>query len=351
MQINAQFIAGIVNGELIGQPDTIVSKVDKIEEAQSGSLTFVANPKYTNYLSQTQASVILISKDLMPTTPRPDITYLVVEDAYASFTVLLQKYQQLVGSGLKSGIESPNFIHPSAKIGENVYIGAFTYIGENAVIGDHSQIYPNSYIGDHVTIGTLCTLFAGVKVYHHCQIGDHTIIHAGTVIGSDGFGFAPQKDGSYAKVPQLGNVVVGKNVEIGANACIDRATLGSTIIEDGVKLDNLIQIAHNVKIGQHTAIAAQAGVSGSTIIGKHCLIGGQVGIVGHIQLADNTKVNAQSGVSKSVKEEGQALTGSPAYEYKNALKSQAIFRNLPYLQDRLQKLEQELLHLKSSKED
>jgi UDP-3-O-[3-hydroxymyristoyl] glucosamine N-acyltransferase len=259
----------------------------------------------------------------------------------------LEKYNEIISRIGKNGIEQPSYVSKSASLGKDVYIGAFAYIGENVIMGDRVKIYPGCYVGDNVVINEDSILFAGVKIYDGCSLGCRVIIHSGTVIGGDGFGFAPQKDGTYKKVPQIGNVIIEDDVEIGANTTIDRATMGSTNIRKGVKLDNLIQIAHNVEIGENTVIAAQTGVSGSTKLGKSCIIGGQVGMVGHIQIADGTRINAQSGLSKSVTTPKAALTGSPAFDYKSSLKSQAIFRNLPELQQRLLKLEELVEELSS----
>ena len=329
-------IALIVNGKIEGDGSVTVSSFGKIEEAQKGQLTFLANPKYEEFLYTTKASVVIINTSFELKQP-VDATLVRVQDAYTAFAALLSKYQEIMQQQL-SGIQQPSYIGKSASYGEKVFIGAFAYIGENVQIGDNSKIFPNAYIGDGVTIGNNCIIHPGVKIYRDCRIGNNVTIHAGTVIGSDGFGFAPQPDGSFKKVPQIGNVVVEDNVEIGANATIDRATIGSTLIKSGVKLDNLIQIAHNVEIGNSTVIAAQTGVSGSTKIGKGVMIGGQVGIVGHIQIGDGAKINAQSGVSKSL-DPGKAVTGSPAYDYTAALRSQAINRKLPELEKRIKELE------------
>lgn len=344
MQFTAQQIATLIEGEIAGNPDATVSKVAKIEEAGQDDLSFIANPKYEDYLYSSNASVIIINRSLQP---EKDVkaTLIKVKDAYSSFALLLEKYNELLSNGNKSGIDSTASVASSAKIGKGVYIGALCVIGENAEISDNAQIYPGCIIGDDVKIGNRSRLYSGVKVYDRCIIMDNVVIHSGTVLGSDGFGFAPQKDRTYRKIPQIGNVVIEDNVEIGSNCTIDRATMGSTYIRKGVKLDNLIQIAHNVDIGENTVIAAQTGVSGSTKIGKNCIIGGQVGIVGHIHIADNTSINAQSGVSKSIKTAGTAITGSPAYDYKSSLKSQAIFRNLPELQERLSNLEKMVVEL------
>ncbi len=349
MKINAERIAMLISGKVEGNGKTEVSSFGKIEEAKQGQLAFLANPKYEDYLYTTNASVIIINESQELKQPL-SATLIRVEDAYLAFASLLQKYQALMQEQL-TGIQQPSFIDASATIGKNVFIGAFTYIGENAVIGDNAKLYPGVYIGNDVKIDENTIIHPGVKIYFGCIIGKEVTIHAGTVIGGDGFGFAPQDDGSYKKVPQIGNVVVEDNVEIGSNTTIDRATVGSTIIHTGTKLDNLIQIAHNVEIGNHTVIAAQAGVSGSTKVGNNVMIGGQAGIVGHLQLADGARVNAQSGVTKSIKQKNTAVTGSPAYDYTSALRSQALTRNLPQLEKRiaeLEKLVQQLLQEKIS---
>lgn len=350
MQFTAQQIATLLQGKLEGDPDAKVSGVAKIEEAEAGCLCFISNSKYEEYLYTSNASVILVNASLELSRPvKP--TLIRVEDAYSGFAFLLEKYNEMISGSSKTGIEQPSYISPSAKIGKNAYIGAFSYIGDNAVIGDDCKIYPGCYIGNNVVIGDSAKFYSGVKIYDECRLGHKVVIHSGTVIGGDGFGFAPLTDGTYKKIPQIGNVIIEDDVEIGANTTIDRATMGSTIIRKGVKLDNLIQVAHNVEIGEHTVIAAQTGISGTTKVGKNCMIGGQVGMVGHIHIADGTRINAQSGLSKSVMNINTTLNGSPAFEYKSSLKSQAIFRNLPELKHRLQKLEetvQELTALLSS---
>lgn len=336
MTFNAAQIAAIINGKVEGDNNAAVSSFGKIEEATAGQLSFLANPKYEDYIYDTKASIIIINESLvLKQVVSP--TLIRVPDAYTAFAALLTKYQEMMQQQL-NGIEEPSFIAKSATYGENVYIGAFAYIGEKSKIGNNTKIYPGSYIGNNVTIGDNTVIHPGVKIYNDCVIGNHVSIHAGTVIGSDGFGFAPQADGSFKKVPQLGNVVIQDYVEVGANATIDRATIGSTLIKSGAKLDNLIQIAHNVEVGHSTVIAAQAGVSGSTKLGNGVMIGGQAGIVGHIHLGDGAKVNAQSGVSKSV-EAGKAVTGSPAYDYTSALRSQAVNRRLPDLEKKIKELE------------
>jgi UDP-3-O-[3-hydroxymyristoyl] glucosamine N-acyltransferase len=339
MQITAQQIATILQGKMDGDPGAKVSNVARIEDADKSSLSFIANPKYEEYLYTSNASIIIINETLEILKP-VNATLIRVKDAYSSFAYLLEKYNEIISGTEKTGIEQPSFISPTATIGNNVYVGAFSYIGDNAVIGNGVKIYPGCYIGNHTTVKDNCKLYPGVKVYDNCHLGNDVILHSGTIIGGDGFGFAPQKDNTYKKIPQIGNVILEDDVEIGANSTVDRATMGSTIIRKGVKLDNLIMVAHNVEIGEHTVIAAQTGISGSTKLGKYCLIGGQVGIVGHIHLADGTKINAQSGLSKSVTTPGITLNGSPAFDYKSSLKSQAIFRNLPEMQSRIQKLEE-----------
>ncbi|PUZ27982.1 UDP-3-O-(3-hydroxymyristoyl)glucosamine N-acyltransferase [Chitinophaga parva] len=336
MQFSALQLATLLDGKIEGNPDIKVNNIAKIEEAGEGKLSFIANPKYEEFIYTTQASILIINESLVlekPVSP----TLIRVKDAYSSFALLLERFRELTGN--KVGIQQPSYIPSSVKMGQNVFVGAFAYLGENVVLGNNVKIYPNVYLGDNVTVADDAILYPGVRVYDNCIIGARVMLHAGCVIGGDGFGFAPQPDGSYKKVPQIGNVVIHDDVEIGANTTIDRATMGSTVIRKGVKLDNLIQIAHNVDIGNNTVIAGQTGISGSTKIGANCVIGGQVGIVGHIQLADGTKINAQSGLSKSITETNTAVNGSPAFDYKSSLKSQAIFRNLPELEKRVKELE------------
>lgn len=337
MQFTAAQIAMLVNGKVEGNMDTTVSDFGKIEEAKTGQLAFLANPKYEDYLYTTGASIVMISSNFeLKQTIKA--TIIRVDDPYSAFAGLLSKYQEIVTQQL-NGVQEPNYISSSAKMGKNVFLGAFTYVGDKAVIGNNVKIFPQVYIGNNVVIGDDTIIYPGVKIYNDCKVGSHVIIHAGTVIGSDGFGFAPQADGTFKKVPQIGNVVVEDYVEIGANSTIDRATMGSTFIRKGAKIDNLVQIAHNVEVGVNSVIAAQAGVSGSTKLGKNVMIGGQAGIVGHIVLADGVKINAQSGVSKAIKTPGAAVTGSPAYDYTSALRSQAVSRNLPEMEKRLKELE------------
>lgn len=338
MTISAAQIALVINGKVEGNPDVKVGSFGKIEEAQSGQLAFLANPKYEEYLYITAASIIIIN-DTQELKQPLTTTLIRVADAYTAFATLLAKYQQMVTQQMQ-GIQQPAYIDSTAKMGENVFIGAFACLAENVVLGNNVKIFPQVYLGNNVQVGDNTIIHPGVKIYHDCILGKNITVHAGTVIGSDGFGFAPQSDGSFKKVPQIGNVVIEDNVEIGANATIDRATIGSTIIKSGAKLDNLIQVAHNVEVGNNTVIAAQAGVSGSTKIGNNVMIGGQAGIVGHLQIADGSKINAQSGVSKSIKTPNSAVTGSPAFDYTSSLRSQAISRNLPEMEKRLKELEQ-----------
>ena len=337
MQFTAAQIALLINASIEGDPAVIVSSFGKIEEATAGQLAFLANPKYEDYLYTTGASVIIIHEG-QELKEKVGATLLKVQDPYTAFATLLAKYQEMVAQQM-TGIQEPSYISKTATLGDNIFIGAFAYIVEHVKIGNNVKIYPNVFLGNNVRIGDHSIIHPGVRVYYDCVIGRYVNIHAGAVIGSDGFGFAPQADGSFKKVPQIGNVVVEDNVEIGANSAIDRATMGSTLIKSGAKLDNLIQVAHNVEVGHHTVIAAQAGVSGSTKIGNHVMIGGQAGIVGHIQIADNAKINAQSGVSKSIKTPHTAVTGSPAFDYTSALRSQAVTRNLPDLEKRIIELE------------
>ncbi|KAB7530660.1 UDP-3-O-(3-hydroxymyristoyl)glucosamine N-acyltransferase [Flagellimonas olearia] len=338
MKFTATQIAGILEGEVEGNPQIAVHKLSKIEEGEKGSLTFLANPKYTSYIYSTKASITIVNKDFIPEQSL-STTLIKVEDAYKSFSKLLEYYNQVKNN--KVGVESPSFISASARYGEGFYLGAFSYLGENVKIGDNVKVYPNVYIGDNVTIGDNVMIFAGAKIYSESIIGDNCTIHSGVIIGADGFGFTPNAKGEYSKVPQTGNVILEDNVDIGAGTTIDRATLGSTILRKGVKLDNQIQIAHNVEIGEHTAIAAQTGIAGSTKIGKHCLIGGQVGIVGHITIGDRVKIQAQSGIGRNVKDD-EVLQGSPALNYGDFNKSYVHFKNLPKLVNQISNIEKKV---------
>ncbi|WP_396596694.1 UDP-3-O-(3-hydroxymyristoyl)glucosamine N-acyltransferase [Dokdonia sp. R86516] len=325
MKFTANQIAGILEGTIEGNPEVEVSKLAKIEEGIPGSLTFLANPKYTSFIYTTEASIAIVGNDFEAEQPvKP--TLIRVEDAYKSFSKLLEYYNQVKLN--KSGIEQPCFISETATYGDALYLGAFSYLGENVTIGNNVKIYPNVYIGDNVTIGDNCVLFAGSKVYSDSVIGNTVYIHSGAIVGADGFGFTPNEKGEYSKVPQTGNVIIEDHVDIGAGTTIDRATLGSTVIRTGVKLDNQIQIAHNVEIGSHTAIAAQTGVAGSTKIGKHCLIGGQVGISGHLTIGDNVRIQAQSGIGRNIKD-NEVLQGSPSFNYSDWNRSYVHFKNLP----------------------
>jgi UDP-3-O-[3-hydroxymyristoyl] glucosamine N-acyltransferase len=347
MQFSAAQIALLVNGTIEGDPNTTVAAFGKIEEAAKGQLSFLANPKYEEYLYTSGASVIIVNETLELKEP-VGATLIRVSDAYSAFASLLTKYQEIEAQQL-TGIQEPSYIAKSAKLGDKVFVGAFAYLGEGVVIGNNAKIHPQVYLGPNVSIGDNTVLHPGVKIYHNCVVGANVTIHAGSIIGGDGFGFAPQPDGSFKKIPQIGNVLIEDCVEIGANVTIDRATIGSTLIRKGAKLDNLIQIAHNVDIGNDTVIAAQAGISGSTKIGNGVMIGGQAGIVGHVHIADGARINAQSGVSKSIKAKGGAVTGSPAYEYTSALRSQAISRNLPELKQKLKELEDQIKQLLAEK--
>lgn len=337
LEFSAQQIAMMIQGQVEGDAAATVKSFGKIEEAQSGQLSFLANPKYEEFLYTTDASIIIISEQQL-LKQKIKATLIRVPDAYAAFATLLTKYQALKTQNLV-GIQTPSFIAPTAKLGEGHFIAAFAYISEAAVLGDNVKIFSNVVIGENVKIGNNVTIHPGVVIYADCVIGNQVTIHSGSIIGSDGFGFAPKEDGSFQKVPQLGNVVIEDEVEIGANTTIDRATIGSTVIRKGVKLDNLIQIAHNAEIGSNTVIAAQTGISGSTKIGQNVMVGGQVGFAGHIQVADGVKIAAQSGVTKSVKTPQTTLTGNPAGDQKQSLKSQVYVKNLPEMEKRLQELE------------
>ncbi len=340
MRITARELAILLDAEIEGNPETTVEKLVKIEEADKQSLCFIANPKYEHFAGSTHAGILVLSKELKATNAN-GTTFLRVDDPYSSFALLLEKFADTNQFNLQ-GIEEGAFIHKQALVADDVYIAAFAYVSKGARIAKGVKIYPNTFIGEDVTIGEHTVIHPGVKVYKGTTIGTSCIIHAGAVIGSDGFGFAPQADGSFAKVPQTGYVIIGNEVEIGANSVIDRATLGTTNIHDGVKLDNLVQIAHNVEIGEHSVIAAQAGISGSTKLGKNVMVGGQAGFVGHIQIADGVKINAQSGVSKSINEIGASLSGSPAEPYRQYYKHIAQSRKIGDLIARIEQLEKSL---------
>ena len=335
MKFTASQIAEILEGDVVGNPQVEVDTLSKIEEGKEGSLTFLSNPKYTPYLYTTNASIAIVDKDFKPEKP-VSATLIKVENAYQAFSKLLAYYNQVKLH--KVGIETPNFIDKTVELGEEVYIGAFTYIGKNVVIGNRVKIYPNSYIGDNVKIDEDTTLFSGVKLYSETQIGKNCTINSGVVIGCDGFGFTPNEKGVFSAVPQIGNVIIEDNVDIGASTTIDRATLGATIIRKGVKLDNQIQVAHNVEIGENTVIASQTGIAGSTKIGRNCMIGGQVGFAGHLTIGNFVKIQAQSGIGKNLKD-GEVVQGSPAFGYSDWNKSYVHFRNLGKLEKRITNLE------------
>ncbi len=342
MTFSAEQIAMLIQARVEGDQQVQVASFGKIEDAQPGQLAFLANPKYEEHLYSTHASVVIVGESLVLKQP-VSCTLLRVNDPYSAFAALLGHYQRMVQQQM-TGRQEPHYLDETAELGEELFIGAFAYIGKNVKIGNRVKIYPQVYIGDNVVIGDDSILYAGVKIYHECILGKKVIIHSGTVIGSDGFGFAPQPDGTLKKIPQIGIVVIEDGVEIGANSTIDRATMGQTTIKAGAKIDNLVQLAHNAEVGASTVIAAQAGISGSTKIGAGVLIGGQAGIVGHITIGDGAKINAQSGVSKSL-DPGKVVTGSPAFDYTHALRSQALTRRLPELERRIKELEGQLAQM------
>jgi UDP-3-O-[3-hydroxymyristoyl] glucosamine N-acyltransferase len=348
MEFTAKQIAGLLNGKVEGNENVVVSSVAKIEEGKTGSLSFLSNPLYNQYIYETDASIVLVNNSLVLEKPvKPSCTLIRVEDAYVSFAKLLEIYQQVKHN--KTGVEQPSFISASAKYGTDCYIGAFVYIGENVKIGNNVKIYPHCFIGDNVTIGNDCVLNSGVKIYYDCVIGNDCTIHASTVIGSDGFGFAPNAENQYKKVPQIGNVIIEDHVEIGSNTSIDRATMGSTIIRKGAKLDNLVQIAHNVEIGENCVLAGGSFVAGSSKLGKNVMMGGQAGVVGHIKVADGVKIAGQSGVGSTIEKEGLIVQGSPAFAIGDYQRSYVLFRSFQKVNDRVRELEKELKAIKSEK--
>jgi UDP-3-O-[3-hydroxymyristoyl] glucosamine N-acyltransferase len=338
MEFSAKQIAQIIDGIVEGDENILVSNLSKIEEGTIGTLSFLANPAYTNYIYSTNASIVIVNKSfVLESQVKSSCTLIRVENAYESFAKLLELYNQI--NTEKEGVEQPSFVSSNATIGENCYVGAFAYIGQNVSIGNHVKIYPHVYIGDNCKIGNNTTLFSGVKIYHDCLIGKNCTIHASTVVGSDGFGFAPNNEGHvFTKVPQIGNVIIEDDVEIGSNSSIDRATLGSTILRKGVKLDNLVQIAHNVEIGENTVIAGLSGIAGSTKVGKNCMIGAQVGVAGHLRIANGVKIAGQSGIGSSIDKEGEILQGSPAFNIGEFKRSYVLFRGLPKLNDKVSDL-------------
>lgn len=338
MNFTAKTISEILQGTIEGDENATVNDVAKIEEGRAGTLSFLANPKYEKYIYESASSVIIVNNNFKAEKPIKT-TLIRVENAYEAFASLLKIYEQ--NKPRKSGISNQASISSESKLGNDLYVGEFTIISEGAVIGNSSMIYPQVYIGENVKIGDNSVIHSGVKIYHDCTIGDNCIIHAGVVIGGDGFGFAPDETNTYNKVPQLGNVIIENNVEIGSNCTIDRATMGSTLIREGVKLDNLIMVAHNVEIGRNTVIAAQTGIAGSTKIGDNCLFGGQVGIAGHINIADGVKIGAQAGINNNVKNENSVIMGSPAFDLKSFYKSYAVFRKLPDLRQQIIDMEKQ----------
>ncbi|MGL5683281.1 MAG: UDP-3-O-(3-hydroxymyristoyl)glucosamine N-acyltransferase [Marinifilaceae bacterium] len=341
MEFRAKDIAELLQGTVEGDANQVVNNVSKIEEGRPGTLAFLANPKYEHYIYDTDASIVLVNKDFVPTKP-VKATLIRVASAYDAIATLLQMYEEMRLKPI--GIEQPSYISETATYGEKIYVGAFAYVGKNVTIGSNVKIYPHAYIGDGVRIGDNCTIYSGVKIYHGCVLGNQCTIHAGTVIGADGFGFAPSSDG-YNKIPQIGNVVLEDNVEVGANSCIDRATMGSTLIKKGVKLDNLIQIAHNVVVGEDTVIAAQTGIAGSAKIGANCMFGGQVGMIGHLEVGDGTMVAAQSGIATNAAPKS-VLRGSPAYDLGKFQKSYVVFRKLPDIWSQIKDMQKEIKTLK-----
>ena len=340
MEFTVGQIAELLDGQVEGNATAKIRELAKIEDAGSGALAFLSNLKYENFIYSTGATAVIVAKNF---SPKQSVSpaLIRVEDPYSSFSRLLEEYQKALAA-LKTGVEQPSFIGENSHIGNNHYRGAFSYIGQNCQLGVNVKIYPQAYLGDNVKVGDNTTIYAGAKIYSNTVIGNNCTVHAGAVIGSPGFGFAPQKDGTYRDIPQTGNVVLEDFVNIGANTTIDCATMGSTIVHEGTKIDNLVQIAHNVEIGKHTVIASQSGISGSSKIGNYCTIAGQVGIVGHISLADKTIVGAQSGVSKTVTQTGTIIQGSPAFDYKQNLRSIAVFRRLPELEKQLNELKEKI---------
>ena len=335
MEFTASQIASLCGGEVVGDPNVAVSTVSKIEEGKPGSISFLSNKKYTNYIYETKASVVLVRKDFEPEHP-VSATMIKVEDPYSTVAMLLKAVAEMIEPKYK-GIESPIYVAEGVVIPEDCYIGAFAYIGRGVRLGNNVKIFPQSYIGDNCIIGDNTVIKPGVKIYHNCVIGKDCIVHSGAVIGADGFGFAPV-NGEYEKIPQIGNVVIDENIEIGANTCIDRATMGSTRIHKGVKLDNLIQVAHNCEVGEHTVMASQSGMAGSSKLGSHCMIGGQVGFAGHITVGDNVNIGAQSGIPRSIKD-GSTIMGSPATDFKQFARQCALIKDLPDIAARLKNVE------------
>lgn len=343
MNFTAAAIAEFLKGKVEGNPEDSVSDISKIEEGLPGTLSFLANPKYEKYIYDTQSSIVIVN-DEFKAQKEISATLIRVPNAYESFAALLRLYEQ--SKPRKSGLSQQASISESATLGKDLYVGEYTVVSDQASIGDGVQLYPQVYVGDGVKIGEGSILYPGVKVYQGCEIGSHCVIHAGAIIGADGFGFAPNQDNNYEKVPQVGKVIIEDHVEIGANTTVDRATMGATILRKGVKLDNLIMIAHNVEVGENTVIAGQSGISGSTKVGKNCMFGGQVGLIGHITIAPGVKIAAQSGITKDIKQEGIVVQGSPAFEFGPYQRSYLLFRNLPKIRDQINELERRVEELK-----
>lgn len=347
MEFTVQQIAALIGGTVEGDDSQVINDLGKIEEGKKDTISFLANDKYEQYIYTSQASAIIVSNDFKP-KERVKPALIRVKDPYSAFTRLLEEYNKII-SFAKEGIEEPAYIGKDSTCGEGIYRAAFSYIGNNVKIGKNVKIYAHASIGDDSIIGDNTIIFAGVKIYPNSKIGNNCNIQAGAVIGSDGFGFAPQADGTYKTIPQLGNVILEDNVSIGANTTIDCATLGSTIIKKGTKIDNLVQIAHNVEIDENTVIAAQTGISGSTKVGKNCIIAGQVGVVGHINIADKTTITAKTGISKSIKKEGLVYSGLVGFEHPKFLRANSVYKNLPDLLTRIKTLEEKIINLPSDK--
>jgi UDP-3-O-[3-hydroxymyristoyl] glucosamine N-acyltransferase len=343
MKFTVKQIAHLLNGEVRGDESLTISQLAKIEEGTKGDISFLSNEKYEPFLYTTNATAVIVGQNFEPRKTYTT-TLILVENPYTAFTQLLEEYQKMMDSS-KRGIEQPSFVGEGTSVGENIYQGAFSYIGKSCKIGKNVKIYPQAYISDNVSIGNNTIIYAGVKIYANCVIGNDCVVHSGAVVGSDGFGFAPQTDGTYKTIPQLGNVILEDNVSIGSNSTIDCATIGSTIIRKGAKIDNLVQIAHNVEIGENTVIAAQTGIAGSTKVGKNCVLGGQVGVNGHITIADGTKAGGKAGITKSVKKTGTSLNGNPAFDATEYLRSMSVLRKLPAIEKQVKILEEQLLEL------